>query len=296
MPDIKRPRRGSMAYYPRKRARRIYPQIKAVSSEAKPLGFAGYKAGMTHVVLSGKKLLAKAVTVIECPVLTVFGFRCYANGEQGLVTYADSFAKPAKNLERKVKIKEKKPEIDVSKVSCVRLLCSTNPLFKKKPDVFEVPLGGDVSGQIKMAEELFGKEIKITDIFKPGDYIDVSAVTKGKGFQGPVKRFGIKVLDRHHKQMQRHVGSLGPENVARIRHTVPSAGQLGFQTRTELNKRILKISETPDLEIKHVRKIKSSYIFIEGSVPGPKKRLILMRPAVRNKKAATAEISYVYKG
>ncbi len=285
MPDIKRPRRGSMGFYPRKRARRIYPRLKAESSEAKPLGFAGYKVGMTHVILSGKKGdVFKAATIIECPPLNVFGFRCY---EDGLKTYLDNFANPPKNLARKVNIKERVVEPDASKVSCVRLLCSTNPPFKKKPEVFEVPIGGSVAEQLEIAKKFVGKTISVADVFKSGEYVDVSAVTKGKGFQGPVKRFGIKVLGRKHKQMQRHVGSLGPENVAKIRHTVPAAGQLGFQTRTELNKRILKIAEPNE-------KIKNNFIILEGSVPGPKKRLILMRPAI-SKKAAPVNINYIHE-
>jgi large subunit ribosomal protein L3 len=64
------------------------------------------------------------------------------------------------------------------------------------------------------------------------------------------------------------------------------AGQLGFQTRTELNKRILKIGENgeeinPKGGFKNYGIVKTNYLLLEGSVPGPKKRLVRLRAAIR---------------
>src|SRR3990172_8250481 len=112
MPYIKRPKRGSRAFYPRVRARRIYPRIKSYpkTKEAKPLGFAGYKAGMTHglVVDSNPHSTTKGqqiftnITILECPPVSVFGFRCYAD------KIYDVFSEDwNKNLERKIKLKKK---------------------------------------------------------------------------------------------------------------------------------------------------------------------------------------------
>ena len=54
MPQRERPRKGSKGFYPKKRARRIYPRIKIWpdSKDVRPLGFAGYKAGMSHIILT----------------------------------------------------------------------------------------------------------------------------------------------------------------------------------------------------------------------------------------------------
>ena len=70
MPRVHKPRSGSMQFWPRKRARREYAKIRSwrAVKEAKPLGFAGYKVGMTHVMaLESKEKAAIPVTIIVSP-------------------------------------------------------------------------------------------------------------------------------------------------------------------------------------------------------------------------------------
>jgi large subunit ribosomal protein L3 len=307
MPYAKRPTRGSKAFYPKKRARRIYPKIKSWPKlrEIKPLGFAGYKAGMSHVMLTDTnpnsktrgQQMSKPVTVLDCPSISVFGFRCYT-GNKTFDVFSENLNK---NLSRKLKIskKSKKLEEQLNKlpkgISKINLICHTNPLFKKKPEIFEIALGGSIEEQLKYAKEILGKEIKISDIFKEGDLIDVIAVTKGKGFQGPVKRFGIRVLGRKAQQMQRHTGSLGQNEPGKVRWTVPQAGQLGFQTRTEFNKKIIKIMDGFKIKGGFISygDVSGDCVLIEGSVPGPKKRLIRLRFALRPKKTYPVDVKYI---
>lgn len=304
MPTERRPKRGGRGFYPKKRAARIYPAQKfAISKETKPLGFAAYKAGMTHVQLidtnprsrTKNQFITKAATVLECPPLIVFGYRFYKKTLQGIKTIGDVYAeKLDKRMERKIKIKQKPSKEGGSgtvgsdfegSASHIHLLCHTNPSFKKTPEVFEIAVGGTLQEQIKYAKELLGKQIKISDVFRPGDYVDVSAVTKGHGFEGPVKRFGIRLHGRKMRHMHRHVGSLGPVEPGKVRPTVPAAGQLGFQTRTELNKRILKIAEPKEINPKggfpNFGIVKMESILVEGSVPGSRKRLIRLRTPMR---------------
>jgi len=296
MPNTRSPTRGSMGFWPRKRAKRIYPRIKSwpKSSESKPLGFAGYKIGMTHAFIVDNNPNSKTkgqeistpVTILECPPLSVFGFRCYLDSQCVGDVISDSLDK---NLSRKIKVpkKSRKEEqlkkLDGKKINDVYLLCHTNPTFKKRPEVFEIALGGDK--QLEIAKNLLGKHIKIADVFKDGDYIDVTAVTKGKGFQGPVKRFGIKILRPKAQQMQRHTGSLGTTEPGKVRSTVPQGGQMGFQTRTELNKRLLKIVDGKEVNPKggflRFGLASGDCILVEGSVPGSRRRLIRMRTALR---------------
>ncbi len=310
-----RPKKGSRAFYPRKRASRIYPRqnFPEISGEAKPLGFAGYKAGMTHVAMidndpnsptRGMKIV-RAVTVVECPPISVFGFRCYKSTHAGLQVLCDVFAeKIDKKVSRKTTLgKGKIPKVDVnsleiSKIAKITLLCHTNPSFKKTPEIFEIGLSGNPEAQLEYAKNVLGKEININDVFSEGDWIDVTAVTKGHGFQGPVKRFGIKLHGRKMKQMHRHVGVLGARGLGRILPTVPAAGQHGFQTRTELNKRILKIVSPEEVNPKggfpHYGLVKTTSVLIDGSVPGSKKRLIRMRVAIRApEKKVPVEITYI---
>lgn len=312
MPEVKKPREGSLAFYPRKRAARIYPNIDTYPSVDKtiPLAFAAYKVVTGHVIaLDNRKnsptygmQISIPITILEVPPLKVIGVRFYQKTIRGLKVLTEIYSKDLpKELERKVKIKsnfseQKIEEVkkNAEKISNVRLIIATEPkktgLGKKKPEIFEIEVGGKNSKEkIEYALSLLGKEFLPNEAFKEGEVVDVIAVTKGKGTQGPVKRFGIKIQGRKAKEKLRHVGSLGQERPGKVRWTVPMAGQMGFQTRTELNKRILKFGNgneiNPKSGFKRYGIIKSSFVIIEGSVPGSKKRLVMIRKAIRSKEA-----------
>ena len=312
MPQKRSPRRGSLAFYPRKRAKRIYPALSTYPEADKPklFDFAGYKVAMFHAILLDNKKgsltfgqeISQPVTAIECPSLKVLALRAYMQTSKGFKVFKEVWVENLpKDLQRKVKINpknfsEKISEIEknLDKISKLRIIVSTQPnlsgIGKKTPEIFETEIGGkDVKEKLDFAKQLFGKEINVKDVFKEGELVDVIAVTKGKGTAGPVERFGITIQSRHAKEKRRHVGSLGQERPGKVRSTVPMAGQLGFQTRTELNKRILKIGEkgeeiTPKSGFNRYGIIKSNYILLEGSVPGPKKRLNRVRTAIRPSK------------
>lgn len=322
----KRPRRGSLAFYPRKRAIRIYPAIRgrSISDKVKCLEFSGYKVGMTSVtILDTRKTsttkgeeIRVPVTILECPPIKVIGIRFYTLTPYGLKTMTDVIdinLKKEKEISRKLKIGEFRTNEKLSyaekyleKINDISLIVRTQPkntgLNKKKPEVFEVDIGGnDVKEKFNFAKEILGKEIKITDVFKEGEYVDVISITKGKGTQGVVKRFGVKIQDRKDMKHHRQIGTLGSQSPGRVRWTVPRAGQTGFFQRTEYNKRILKIGEdakvTPAGGIKNYGIIRNNYILLEGSVPGSKKRLVMLRTAVRPPKIQflPAEIKNIAK-
>ncbi len=307
----KRPRRGSLAFYPRKRAKRIYPSIrgKAKSDKVKPLEFSGYKVGMVSVLAvdtrkntptKGEEIVIPA-TVIECPPMKVIGFRAYTEnyyGKKPFVDVIDEGIKKDKFISRKIKLGEFRPQEKIQKLEknsgkivdislIVKTIPNTTGMKKKKPEVFEIDIGGnDVNEKIKYAKEMLGKEIKISDIFREGEYLDVIAITKGKGTQGVVKRFGVRIQFRKDMKHHRQIGTLGSQSPGRVRWTVPRAGQLGFFQRTEFNKRLLKIGAdpkeiNPSSGFTNYGLIKSNFILLEGSVPGPKKRLVMMRLAIR---------------
>lgn len=308
-----KPVAGSRGYWPRKRAKRIYSGFKSHLSEDNPcvLDFAGYKAGMTRAIIIDNKKgsptygqeVVKPVTVLECPGLVVCGIRLYKRTTSGLKCAKQIWSQNlSKDLERKTKI-PKKPspnfqeiESKLSDYSDVRLLVHTKPresgIGKKKPELFEIEIGGkDVKEKWEYAKKKLGSEIKITEFIKEGEYIDVKSVTKGKGFQGPVKRFGIKIRPRKHEKKRRHTGVLGVRNVARVLPgKIPMAGQTGYHTRTEFNKLVLKTGSdglTPKGGWLGYGEVKGDYLVIEGSVPGPKKRLIMMRKGIRTKPKET---------
>jgi len=325
MGKIHRPRRGSLAYSPRKRARSVVPRIKKwpKDSEVRMLGFAGYKAGMTHVLmiddrpgLTNGKEIFMPVTVVEVPPLFVYGIRAYRKGYLGLETATEVwFHGLNEHVRRRIRTLPKNYDEDAfrerlatledlindGEVVDLRLLVHTQPWLiglKKKPEVMEYAIGGDdVRAKFEYAREKIGKELRAGEVLHEGELVDVAAVTKGKGTQGPVRRWGIRV--QFHKAQRagkgRHVGNLGPWHPTRVMWTVPQAGQMGFHHRTEFNKRLIAIGEngklrlgegkeidvTPKGGFPHYGIVKSDFLMIQGSVPGSFKRIIRIRPAIR---------------
>src|SRR5438132_69779 len=324
MPGIKTPRRGSLAYYPRKRARRIYPKLRVIpsSEKAKISGYAAYKAGMSRAILVDSRKgspsfgqeITVPVTILDCPPLKVLGIRAYYSTPYGKKVFTEVWTKNLpKELARKIKAKKVaqenlgKIEENLQKVSDVRFIVSSDPrssgFGKKTPEVFELPFAGnDLKEKFEFAKQFFGKEIKVSDFLKEGELVDVISVTKGKGTAGPVKRFHVKIQNRHAKKKLRHVGALGSQVPRRVKWTVPMAGQLGFQTRTEMNKRVLKIGEkgaevNPSSGFKRYGNIGGNYLVLEGSVPGTKKRFVLIRPTMRLKSSRifVPEVKEIFK-
>lgn len=308
-----KPRAGSRAFWPRKRAKRMYPRLKhsrQLESVAKkisgtrPIEFAGYKAGMTHVIFMDTRKksvtqgmdVAKAVSVIECPPLFVFGIKLYTRGSNGYATLGMVWSKDLKrDIVRKLDVPKKtKASVQdfdgrIPQVADVRVLVHTQPretgLGKKKPDVFELDLSGPVQEKWQYAKDKLGKEIDVRDVFSEGEYVDVKGVTKGKGYQGVVKRFGIKIRSRKSKGKMRHLGTMGPITPARVLPgAIAQAGQMGFQTRTEFNKRLVKIG-SDGVRVAggfvNYGEVSKNYVLIEGSVPGAKKRLVFFRKSFR---------------
>lgn len=308
MPQKNRPRSGSLGFKPKVRAERIYPDISTWEDEdeLKPLGFAGYKVGMTRVLMVDDKdgatqgqEVAEAVTILETPPLRIYGARFYTEDpNSGKQVFTEAWTdSPAKALQRATNIPkegnleniEDAKEIQ-DEITEVRLLVHTQPgqagVSRKKAENFELGIGGNVEEQIEYAEEMIGKEIEFSDVFDVGQYSDVVAVTKGKGTEGPVKRYGVKKLGRKTQKKERKAGNMGPWHPDKLSWKVPLPGQEGFNNRTEYNKRIIDFSN--DIErvqkeggFKKYGEVKSEYIIIKGSVPGPSKRLVRLRTALR---------------
>ncbi len=328
---INRPRRGSMGVYPRKRAADIVPRVRTwpYVDLGKPalMGFAAYKVGMLHAVVVedrqtspffGKEVV-RAATVLEAPPLRVLAVRLYGldptNGYRRALAEAWAPEIP-KDVRRAIKTLPEKfdLEAELRKIEAVkplavdvRAVVATQPrlagIGKKTPEILEVPIGGvpSLEDRLKYGLNLLGKEVRISEVFAEGRLVDVIAVTRGKGWQGVVKRFGVKILPRWHKHRKGHrrTGTIGPQRPA-VMFTQPRPGQMGFHQRTEYNKRILKIGTNPaEVNPKggwpHYGLVKSDFVVVAGSVPGAQKRLVVLRHPVRPPpKAPTAAPQVVW--
>jgi len=323
------PRHGSLAYLPRKRAASIKGRLRHWidnSDEVNFLGFAGFKAGMTHITYIedqknspyfGKELM-KPVTVIEVPPLILIGIRVYNEDEYGKYIQGELLSLEFNDyLNRKInlpnpeeynaKVIKKKLLGMLNETSEIRGIFQTQPNLtsvpRKKPDLLEIKLNSinNVEEAFNFALERLGREIKVREILTEGELIDIIAVTKGKGFQGPVKRYGVRILSRKNSKIRRAVACIGPWHPARVLYTVPRPGQLGYHQRTEYHKRIMLIGENeeevnPKGGFIRYGKVKGDYLLILGSIPGPKKRLIRIRKTIRPSKSFTVkspEITFI---
>jgi large subunit ribosomal protein L3 len=322
------PRKGSVAFSPRKRAAKQSPRIKAWPNveDTGLLGFAGYKVGMTHVTMTDNRKnsptegmeISTPVTVLEVPPIVVMGIRAYKKTSRGLKTMMDVMASDlSEDLLRKIPLPEKydtdsnlaKLNENIDNIFDIRVLIHTNPKLtsvpKKKPEIIEYGIGGTtVAEKLEYATSVLGTEMNATDVFADGEHIDSIAITKGKGFQGPVKRWGVRIQygKAARSSKGRHVGSLGPWSPERTMWTVPQAGQMGYHKRTEYNKKILKIADASEADAVNPEGgfvkyglVKNNYIIVKGSLPGPSKRLVILRKAMRphRKHNEAPEISYI---
>lgn len=300
---------------------RFWPKIE--TDTPRLLGFAGYKAGMTHVFRIedrkrspnfGKEVMS-AATVLETPPILVCALRVLTRDPYGLRTLSEAWMKdPPDELDRIFTIPEsfspddslKKIEENLAKVANIRVIAITQPkqssVPKKKPDIMEIEVGGGtIQQQLEYAKSLLGKAIVSAELFKDGQYVDAVAVSTGKGFQGPVKRYGVTILQAKGRKTKRGVATLGPWNPHHVMYSVPRAGQMGCHQRTEYNKRILKIGAdgkeiTPKGGFIRYGVVQGSYMLLEGSIAGTEKRAIRLRyPArpPRNVSEEPPQITYV---
>jgi len=334
---FEKPRSGHLGFLPRKRTRKHRGKIRSFpkdDSTQKPhfTAFAGFKAGMTHITRDihridsrlHKKEVVEAVTIIETPPLKVVGFVGYIETVKGSRALSTVWASELSNsLKRRMyknwynskkkaftkyvtkKDDQNNNEARIKKFcSSVRALCHTQVhlqkhLRTKKAHVMEVQInGGSISDKVDFVKGYFEKELKIDQVFGNGECIDVIGVTKGKGFTGVTKRWGVRKLPRKTHRGLRKVGCIGSWHPSKIAYTIPRAGQSGYHHRTEKNKKIYRIGQgsrhgvqnnastendltqkniTPMGGFPHYGIVRDDYIMIKGCCIGTKKRTLCLR-------------------
>lgn len=119
-----------------------------------------------------------------------------------------------------------------------------------------------------------GQEVKVEDMFADGDIIDVSGISKGKGFQGTIKRYGQKGGPETHGSMyHRRPGSMGAgTSPGRVYKGKKQPGHMGADKITVQNLNVVKVDTQRNL------------LLVKGAVPGPKGGLIVVKGAVKSGK------------
>merc|ERR1712087_595313 len=205
---------------------------------------------------------------------------------------------------------------------CIRAICHTQitkvKIGQKRAHIKEIQVnGGTVAEKVDFVRGLFEQGVKIADCFSQDEMVDCLGVTKGKGVQGVVTRWGVTRLVRKSHRGLRKVACIGTWHPARVQWQVPRAGQMGYHHRTEINKKIYRIGKaikddphnartdadltdkaiTPMGGFPHYGTVTQDWVMLRGTVIGPKKRIITMRksllPQVSRRATEKIELKFI---
>ena len=221
-------------------------------------GILGRKLGMTQVFTEDGNLVP--VTVIECLPNAVM---------QKKTVETDGYEALQLGIEDVKESRSTKAEIGHAKKAGVA----------PKQFVKEIKMD-EVQAEV-------GQEIKV-DIFSAGDMVDVTGISKGKGYTGVVKRYHHHLINETHGAgpVHRSVGSLATtgRNNGRIEKNTPMPGQDGTLRRTNQNLEVIKV----DAE--------KNYMLVKGNVPGPKRGFVIVKTTTKKIKHVEAKALLVKEG
>jgi large subunit ribosomal protein L3 len=208
-------------------------------------GILGKKVGMTRLFDEHGGVIP--VTVIEagpCPIVQI-----KTKGTDGYEAVQIGFGQKREKLINK----PVKGHLQKANVPSVRLLK-------------EFRIDGTTSDE----DPKVGEQITV-GMFSEGELVDISAVSKGKGFSGVVKRWGFKGGKASHgAETHRHPGAIGASaNPSRVFKGLPMAGRMGGKRVTIQNLQVVKVD--PERNV----------LIIKGSVPGPRNGILTIRKAVK---------------
>ena len=253
------------------------------------------------------------VTVVEVPPLRVVGARLYRRSPYGMQVVSELWAEsPVEELARRVTAHaassaEQREAFGRTEGDEVRLMVHTQPQLitgvpSKTPALFEVRVAGEkVADRRTYALARLGAELPLSELVREGEFLDVIGVTKGKGFQGHIQRWGVKLQPRKNSKHRRMIGTLGPHNPSFVSYRIPQAGQMGYHRRTQYNMRVLKVVNDPRTEaivpsggFLHYGEVRSPCVILHGSLPGPAKRLLRFRLPIRSRVASVEKVDILY--
>jgi len=288
-----------------------------------------------------KKEAAEAVTIIECAPMMCVGFVGYVESTQGLraqttvwaahlsdevrrrfyknwyrakkkafTKYAKAYYNEDKTVSDKVQTEIKRAK-DYCQV--IRAICHTQvskvKIGQKKAHISEIQInGGSVAQKVDFVVKMFEQPVTVSSVFAENEMIDTIGVTKGRGFEGVIHRWGCSRLARKTHRGLRKVACIGAWHPQRVKFQTPRSGQLGCYHRTEINKKIYKMGKnlkedpnnamtendlteksiTPLGGFPHYGFVTEDYLMIKGAVVGVKKHLITMRKSLLAQTSRTA--------
>lgn len=290
-----------------------------------------------HEKREGKKIIKRdivePVTIIETPPMKIVGLVGYVETPRGLRALATvwaqhipeevkrrfyknwvnskkkAFSKYAQRWQEDEKSKNSiKRDLERVKKYCtvVRVLTSTQltklNFRQRKAHLIEIQVnGGTVAQKVDWAFGKFESEVSVGEIFNDNEMIDTIGVTRGKGTEGVIKRFGVTRMPRKTHRGLRKVGCIGAWHPAAVKWTVARRGQLGYHHRTEQNKKIYRVGAGANRGVKNnatteadaIEKnitplggfpqygvVNNDFVMLKGCVVGTRKRPIVLRKSI----------------
>jgi ribosomal protein L3 len=262
------PRRGSLSF--------VYRQVKGSDLIPKysPLGVLySVKVGMDlYEVQPG---ILKPITILEIPLHKIKGYSVYSKSKS---TKLKDFYDLDSLKDYISKISE---EYTINYILHIEL-SSVNSLSYNKP-IFR-QIFADTKSLYKPQEIVTQNLI---DNLKLKDFVDITSISKGKGFSGVIKKYGLRVKKRKHARANktRHIGAIGSRGWGRVTRYSKQAGTLGCYRRTICNIKLLKsensIKSFPNQYFYNYGITGLNSLAILGSIPGPCKRIVLIRKPFR---------------
>ena len=213
-------------------------------------GILGRKAGMTQVFTKEGKVIP--VTVIEV--------------EPNVVTQVKTVETDGYNAVQLGYLDKKEKNATKASIGHAKK-ANTNPKCFLK-EIRDVEVSDYALGQVLTSS-----------VFAAGEIVDVTGTSKGKGFQGVIKRHGQSEGPKTHgSRYHRRPGSMGTMRPMRVLKGKKLAGHMGHETVTVQNLEIIEVN------------VNENYILVSGNVPGPKHSLVLIRNAAKGGSVTPKEI------
>jgi len=308
--------------------------------------FMGFKAGMTHILRDvdkpgsklHKKEVVEAVSLLETPPMVVCGFVGYVETPRGLraltSVWAGHLGDEVKRRFYKNWSKSKKKaftkyhkryqaaggdamkaEIERAKKYCqiIRAIVHTQPtkakIGQKKAHLKEIQInGGTPAAKVDFITNLFEQEVRVSDCFTQNEMVDLIGVSRGRGFDGVVTRWGVTRLVRKSHRGLRKVACIGTWHPTRVQFQVPRSGQNGYGHRTEINNKIYRVGKKEDIAkscmteqdltekgptpmggFSRYGEINEDWVMMKGTVMGARKRIITLRKSLLPQNSRTAQ-------
>jgi len=288
---------------------------------------------------SHKKEIVEPVTILEAPPMFVVGIIGYTETPRGLRAvstvwgthidesfkrrYHKNWYKTGEGSSKRNKVfaAPKTVESDEGKARLERIKkysqvirvvahsdMSALPMSQKKAHIMEIQVnGGSTADKVTFALGLLENPVKLADVFNKDEMIDTIAVTKGRGTEGVITRWGVTRLPRKTHRGLRKVACIGAWHPARVSYSVARVGQNGYYHRTEICKKIYRLGTKGDKSsaateydptekginplggFPHYGTVTNDWIMIKGSVPGCKKRPVTLRKSLHTRTSVAAK-------